>query len=195
MPACLKDADGVSFTPCRTQGAGGACAIHSVFGRPQQRAFSHAAPRTFARSLLGPSLAALRNKISAEMEMVLERVTTSLWGEFFVPFVRSCPGREATCFARALKRVRPELFNEMRALVQATTQEDRRYTNAKMAVEAAARSLFCEGAEEHFIRPVAVSLGLLPNRTTDFLQYTAAELQQQAALWVNGRFDFLEEAA
>ena len=194
VPACLKDADGVSFTPCRTQGAGGACAIHSVFGRPQQRAFSHAAPRTFARSLLGPSLAALRNKISAEMEMVLERVTTSLWGEFFVPFVRSCPGREATCFARALKRVRPELFNEMRALVQATTQENRRYTNAKMAVEAAARSLFCEGAEEHFIRPVAVSLGLLPNRTTDFLQYTAAELQQQAALWVNGSFDFLEEA-
>ena len=195
VPSCLIDADGVNFTPCQTQGAGAACAIHAVFGRPQRGAFSHATPRTFARSLLGPSLAVLRNKISAEIEMTLQRVTTSLWGEFLLPFVRSCPGREAICFARALKRLRPQLLNEMCALVRATIEEDRRYINAKMDVEAAARSLFCVEAEEHFIRPVAVSLGLLPNASTDFLQYTAAELQQQDALWENGRFEFLAEAS
>jgi len=192
IPACLVDADEVSFTPCRTQGAGGACAMRSVFGWPQLGSFAHDAPRVLARSLLGPSLAALRHKISKEMEMTLQRVT---WREFLLPYVRSCPGREATCFARALKRMRPELLREMSALVQATTPEDRRYINAKMAVEAAARSLFCVEAEKHFIRPVAVSLGLLPNITTDFLHYTAAELQHQATLWVDGPFDFLEEAS
>ena len=194
MPSCLLDADGVSFTPCHTQGDG-ACAIHSVFGWPQQGAFSHGAPRVFARSLLGPSLAALRSKVSKDMAMTLQRVTTSLWGEFFLPYARSCPGREATCFARALKRMRPDLLKEMSALVQATTREDRRYISAKVAVEAAARSLFCEGAEKHFIRPVAVSLGLLPNSTTEFLHYTAAELQHQATRWDGGPYAFLQEVS
>ena len=195
LPSCLLDADGVSFTPCQTQGAGGACAIHSVFGWPQQGSFSHGAPREFARSLLGPSLAALRSKVSKEMEMTLQRITTSLWGEFFLPYLRSYPSREATCFARALKRMLPELLEEMSALVQAKTREDRSYISAKVHVETAARSLFCKEAEKHFIRPVAVSLGLLPNSTTDFLHYTAAELQQHATQWDGGPYDFLQEAS
>ena len=113
---------GVRFTPCRTQGSNAACGIHAVFGAPKNGAFTRATPRSLARTLLGPSLAALREKVPRSASRNLQEVTTSLWAEFFVPCVDQLAQGEAKCFGRALQKVSPDLWKEMQALVLAARQ-------------------------------------------------------------------------
>ena len=146
----LVDAAGVSFTPCRTQGRNAACGMHAVFGAPEAGAFAHRSPRSLARTLLGPSLAALREKVPEDALPNLQEVTTSLWAEFLVPFANQRAHGEAGCFGRALERVRPDLLQEMRTVVLAARQHDVAFLRAKDAVQVAARDLFQQDAEDRF---------------------------------------------
>ena len=148
----LVDAEGVRFTPCRTQGSNAACGVHAVFGAPEAGAFAHRSPRSFARTLLGPSLAALREKLPEGALRNLQEVTTSLWAEFLVPFIHQRAHGEAGCFGRALQRVRPDLFQEMRGMVLAAQQQDVAFLRAKDAVQVAARALFQQDAEDRFLQ-------------------------------------------
>jgi hypothetical protein len=148
----LVDAEGVRFTPCRTQGSNAACGMHAVFGAPEAGAFAHRSPRSFARTLLGPSLAALREKLPEGALRNLQEVTTSLWAEFLVPFIHQRAHGEAGCFGRALQRIRPDLFQEMRAMVLAAQHQDVAFLRAKDAVQVAARALFQQDAEDRFLQ-------------------------------------------
>ena len=143
---------GVSFTPCRTQGSNAACGMHAVFGAPKDGAFARTNPRSLARTLLGPSLAALKEKVPLSASRNLQEVTTSLWAEFLVPCVDQLAQGEAKCFGRALQKVSPDLWKEMQALVLAARQHDVAFSSAKEEVHVAARELFQQDAEDQFAR-------------------------------------------
>ena len=75
----------------------GACAIHSVFGRPgANRELFASRARILAAFLLGDSLERLWEDGAAQQHVA--EIEASLWYEFALPYLRGSPSSEGQCF-------------------------------------------------------------------------------------------------
>ena len=138
----------------------GACAIHSVWGRPSPDRQLFALG---ARDLAGHYLdmlpqAAVSDEAAAS---ALVRIHTSLWSDFAQPFLTNQASIEGRLFWEALESLLPELAAEARRHVQVASLLESQAGHAKMEALCAARGFFCVANEEVFIRPLAIRFGYL----------------------------------
>ena len=59
----------------------GACAIHAVFGKPENGELRHPRPRALLRNLLGEELGLIKCKLRASQQPLLDAVLTALWAD------------------------------------------------------------------------------------------------------------------
>ena len=142
----------------------GACAIHSVFGRPS-------AGRQFfcsdARELATYFLRMLPEAASSDEAAAnaLNSIYTSFWNEFTKPVLDDVPSNEGRLFWEALEHVSPEVAMDARRCVQLSQEDDRRAESARAQILIASRSFFTAENEHGFIRSVAVEIGYISATT------------------------------
>ena len=76
-----------------TCGDDGACAIHAVFGNPEDGRLRHPRPRVLLRCLLDEDLALIKCKVRASQQLLLDAILTALWTDFVIPY--AVPGAAA----------------------------------------------------------------------------------------------------
>ena len=138
----------------------GACAVHSVFGRPgaDSKLFAFGARHLACRFLSMLPEAATTDHLAAR---ALDSISTSLWDEFAKPFLSNQASVEGRLFWKALETDAPELAVEARQRFQVSLVMNRDSERAKREALLAARRFFTVANEEMCIRPLAVRLGYL----------------------------------
>ena len=142
----------------------GACAIHSVFGRPSKaRELFCPGARELATHFLRMLPEAARSDEAAAH--ALNSIYTSFWNEFTKPVLNNVPSDEARLFWDALVRVAPEVAKEAKRCVELGRDADRRAESAREQVLIASRRFFTAANEHAFIRSVAVEMGYISATT------------------------------
>ena len=142
----------------------GACAIHSVFGRPSTaRELFCPGARELATHFLRMLPEAARSDEAAAH--ALNSIYTSFWNEFTKPVLNNVPSDEGRLFWDALARVAPEVAMEARRCVELGRDADRRAESAREQVLIASRRFFTAANEHAFIRSVAVEMGYISATT------------------------------
>ena len=142
----------------------GACAIHSVFGRPSaaRELFYPDARELAIQCLRGLPEAAVSEEAFAN---ALNSIYTSLWNEFAKPVLNNASTVEGRLFWAALERIAPEVAVEAKCRVDLGREAEAQAESARERMLVASRSFFTVTNEENLIRPVAVQLGYLNART------------------------------
>ena len=142
----------------------GACAIHSVFGRPStaRELFCPGARELATHFLRMLPEAAKSDEAAAH---ALNSIYTSFWNEFTKPVLNNVPSDEGRLFWDALARVAPEVAMEARRCVELGRNADRRAESAREQVLIASRRFFTAANEHAFIRSVAVEMGYISATT------------------------------
>ena len=137
----------------------GACAIHSVFGRPNtNKELFLQESRTIASHYL--TVLADNVDLDPDAQTAVSAIEASLWNEFVVPFLEKRPSIESDLFWESLERVCPDLAVEAESHFHTVRLETEQANNLKSQVRSAARQFFCAN-NEVYVREVARKTGYL----------------------------------
>ena len=163
VPELIRQSTVQPYQAVETNGDG-ACAIHSVFGRPgpNKELFASGARDLAVHFLRMLPEAAVNNEAAAQ---ALISIHTSFWNEFAQPLLRNEASDEGRLFWKALLLTSPGLAAEARQCAQISMDSNRIANNAKQEALSAARRFFVVANEETCIRSIAIQSGYLDATT------------------------------
>ena len=138
----------------------GACALHSVFGRPGPRGELFVRG---ARELAVRLLQALAQDSSGDpcTTDALQSIQTSLWTELAKPILDGHPSEEGHAFWKALTVTSPMLAEEARRCHRESRTSLETYNKIKREAIVASRAFFRPEFERNVVRPLAVRCGYM----------------------------------
>ena len=163
-------------TPVTTNGDG-ACAIHSVWGVPDNLSqLTCPEARRFAAEAMGESLLHLRTHIPLEFREDVHDLATSLWSEYMVGYFEGQRSPEIQSFKQHLQRLHPDLLREAQACFNRRAVIKQDMDACEVLMKQQCKRVCIRSLEEHVIRPMAAHLRTIP-RNCDVLAMSAADLE------------------
>ena len=147
-----------------TCGDDGACAIHAVFGNPEDGRLRHPRPRVLLRCLLDEDLALIKCKVRASQQLLLDAILTALWTDFVIPY--SVPGAAARPNEEAMFLHRLENSALWPSICQCLADRGeltRKSEDLKLQSRTRSASIFLPELEQCLWSPLAIRGGLMPS--------------------------------
>ena len=138
----------------------GACAMHSIYGRPNARGELFVDRAREKAAALLQTLPERANACGTGARQ-LENLHTCLWADMVVPHLEGNGSPEASMFWKTLSEVTPALALEARACHAQRPVFERNFAEAKRRAVVASRSFFT-AANLRSVREVACMLGYIP---------------------------------
>jgi len=160
VPECVRQHMSAELCSVKTNG-NGACAIHSIFGRPAalSELFLPDARRKATHALCTLPAIADNNETAKDLFISL---CANLWVEFAVPHLEGRPSIETEAFWSSLERQSPGLAVEARKCYIDRPVLERRKNNLKAVAVTASRQFFNAEDECQRVRPLAIKMGFVP---------------------------------